>query len=44
MASEFDLSHRVCIIGVEAIDGSLYGAQSVGGDPQVLHDPAGHNA
>ena len=30
---EFDLPHLVRTIGIETIDGSLVGAQSVGGDP-----------
>ena len=29
---------------METINGGLGGTQSVSGDPQVLHDPAGHNA
>ena len=44
MAFEFDLFHRARTIDVEAIDGSFSGDQSVGRDPQVLHDPEEHNA
>ena len=44
LASEFDLTHRVRTIGIEAINDSLCSAQSMGGNPHVLHDPAGHNA
>jgi len=43
LAPKFDLSHRAHTIGIETIDGSLSGAQLVGGDIQVLNDPAGHN-
>jgi len=44
LAPKFDLSHRARTIGVEIIDDSFSGTQSVGGDPQVLHDSTGHNA
>ena len=43
LASEFDLAHRAHAIGIEAINGSLCSAQSMGRNPNVLHDPAGHN-
>jgi len=36
--------HQACTIGVEVIDGSLSGIQSLSGDFQVLHDPVGHDA
>jgi len=41
MTPEFNFPHRVHTIGVEAIDGRLSGDQSMGRDPQMLHDPAG---
>ena len=41
---EFNLSHWARTIGVEAVNGSLSGAESVSGDSQVLHDPVGHDA
>jgi len=41
---EFDLSHQAFAIGIEAINGSLSGAQSTSENSQVLHDPAGHDA
>jgi len=41
---EFDLPHWARTIGIETIDSGLGGAQSVSGDPQVLHDPVRHNA
>jgi len=44
LTPELDFSHRARTIGVEAIDGCLSSAQPIGGDPQMLHDPAGHNA
>ena len=44
LPSKFDLSHRARTIGIEAINGRLCSAQSMGGNPYVLHNPAGHNA
>ena len=41
---EFNLSHWACTICVEIVNGSLSGAQSISGDSQVLHDPAGYDA
>jgi len=38
---EFDLPHRVSIIGINAINGSPCSAQSMGGNFYVLHDLAG---
>jgi len=43
LTSELDLAHQICTIGIETIYGS-HSAQSMGGNAQVLHDPAGHNA
>jgi len=40
---ELDLTHRVHTIGVESIESSLSDAQPMGGNLQVLHDPAGYN-
>jgi len=44
LAFEFDLSYQARTIGVEDIDGSLGGVQSMSGDSQVLYDLAGHDA
>jgi len=44
LTPESDFSHRLRTIGIEAIDGCPSGAQSVGEDSQMLHDPMGHNA
>jgi len=44
LASKFDLFHQARTISVKAINGSLSGAQSMGGDAQVLHDLVGRNA
>ena len=41
---KFDLPYWVRTIGIETINSGLGGAQSVSGDPQVLHDLARHNA
>jgi len=43
LTSELNLDHRTRTIGIETIYGRLWNAQSMGGNPQVLHDPAGHN-
>ena len=44
LASKLDLSHRARAIGIEALNGSLCSAQSMGKNPYVLHNPVGHNA
>ena len=44
LAFEFNLSYWVRTIGVEAVNGSLGGAQLVSRDSQVLHDPASYDA
>ena len=41
---KFDLPYWARTIGIETINSGLVGAQSVSGDPQVLHDSARHNA
>jgi len=44
LASELDFAYWAHTIGVETINSSLSSVHSVGGDSQVLHDPASHNA
>ena len=44
LTSDFDPAHRAHTIGIEAINGSLCSAQSMGGNLYVLHEPVGHNA
>ena len=44
LAFEFNLPHRACTIGVEAINDSLSGPQSMSRDSYVLHDSTGHDA
>jgi len=44
LTSEFDLARRARTIGIEALNGSLCSAQSMGKNPYVLHNPVGHNA
>ena len=44
LAFEFDLDHQACTISIEAINGSLCNAQSMGGNPRMLYVPAGYNA
>jgi len=44
LTSEFDLDNRMRTISIEVINNSLCIAQSMGGNPYMLHDLAGHNA
>jgi len=44
LASKLDLPHQSYPIGIKAIDGCPGRTQSVSGDPQMLHNSAGHNA
>jgi len=44
MIFKSNLSYWARTFGVETVNGSLSGTQSVSGDSQVLHDPVGHDA